>query len=272
MVMTAHIIYETLDSSNPSTLSKKILTEYLREKLGFQGVIITDSFNMWAIQKNYDPGQAAIRAIQAGADMIMLAEERYGEHVKDYKKSQIALMNRIEKAVMDGEITMKRINESYNRIKNLKEKYNLADRLPVDVEKAIKTVGKSENTEKAVRAAEAALITKGNFDELNLKGRIAITRLAKENIKEIVRIAEGIGPNYYSAYEDFVKEMKAKKFDLIEFNEGENIPESDMVIALSENYPLPGKSLDLSHQANRLKKLMQVSNVSVIECSPKRSL
>ena len=269
MVMTAHIIYEALDPDNPSTLSKKILTGYLREKLGFEGVIITDSFNMWAIQKNYDPGEAAIQAILAGADMIMLAEERYGEDVGDYKKSQTALIDRIEKAVMEGEIPMERINESYERLKSLKEKFNLTERLPIDVAKAVKTVGKDKNKAIAVKAAEAALISTYDSNLLTNYQTIAVTRLAKEDVEEIIRIAEGIGPNYANAYQDFITELKLAGFAPIEFMSNNPVPKADIILAVSENYPLPGKSLDLNHQRTRLQSIVDDTETPVLNVALK---
>ncbi len=271
MVMTAHIIFEALDPENPSTLSKKILTGYLREKLGFKGVIITDSFNMWAIQKNYDPGEAAIQAILAGADMIMLAEERYGEDVGDYKKSQTALIDRIERAVMEGEIPMERIDESYNRIKSLKEKFNLANRVPVYVDAAGSTIGSVGNKDVAVKAAEAALIETDPTNLLPLKtgSSVAIIRLAIENVEEIIRIAEGIGPNYANAYQDFVSQMNAAGFMVNEFASGDEIPKSDLVLAVSENYPLPGKSLDLIWQREMLKAVQEMAKVPVVNIALK---
>jgi beta-N-acetylhexosaminidase len=261
MVMTAHIIYEALDKENPSTLSEKILTGYLRNKLGFKGVIITDSFNMWAIQKNYDPGEAAIKAILAGADMIMLAEERYGEDVGDYVKAQTQLIDRIEKAVMDGEIPMERINESYERIKSLKEKYHLATRVPVYVEMAGTMVGTDDNKAVAVRASEAALLKNDprNLVPLKAGATVAVCRLAVEDVAEIIRIAEGIGPNYANAYADFVIELKNAGFKVNEFKPGETIPFGEVILAVSENYPLPGKSLDLKKQRERLAQVKSMA-------------
>ena len=266
MVMTAHIIYEALDPENPSTLSKKILTGYLREKLGFKGVIITDSFNMWAIQKNYDPGEAAIKAILAGADMIMLAEERYGEDVGDYKKSQTLLIDRIEKAVMDGEIPMERIDEAYNRIKALKEKFQLASRVPVDVAKAGQTVGNTQNKEVAVKAAEAALYAEDNNSLLPLdkEATVWVTRLAVEDVEEIIRIAEGIGPNYANAFEDFVTTLNDAGINVKTFSPGESVPKDAIVLAVAENYPLPGKSLNLVKQRKNLSMLQFYLNNPIV--------
>ncbi|HNL71603.1 MAG TPA: glycoside hydrolase family 3 protein, partial [Leptospiraceae bacterium] len=71
-VMSAHIVYPNLDPKYPSTLSKKILTDILRKKLGFEGIILTDAMEMHAISKNYQNEKTGTLAILAGADIILL--------------------------------------------------------------------------------------------------------------------------------------------------------------------------------------------------------
>lgn len=71
-VMSAHIVYPNLDKKYPSTLSKKILTDILRKKLGFEGMVITDAMEMHAISKNYQNEKTGSLAILAGADVILL--------------------------------------------------------------------------------------------------------------------------------------------------------------------------------------------------------
>ncbi len=261
IIMTAHIIYDALDRNNPATLSHKILNNYLREKLGFKGVIITDSFNMHAIQKNYDPSEAAIAAILAGADMIMLAEERYGEDVGDYIKSQTEMLDQVEKAVMEGRIPMERINEAYQRITELKERYKLKDKIPVDPDLAKEIVGHQDNKLVELQCAEAALTVvydKKGVVPLTEKSEIAVVKLSKEEVEEIIKIAQGIGPNYATAYMDFVKAMMNEGFGVNEYTfDDQAIPEDNVIIAVSENYPLPGKSLDIPEQHKRLSMLRQ---------------
>jgi len=75
-VMSAHIIFEKLDPINPATLSPTILKGFLREKLGFQGLILTDGMEMHAISRNYGYAQAAKLAFKAGAEVILLTGER----------------------------------------------------------------------------------------------------------------------------------------------------------------------------------------------------
>jgi beta-N-acetylhexosaminidase len=70
-MMTAHIVYPTLDPEFPATMSRRILTDLLRQQWAYQGVVITDAMDMHAIAHRYGAGQAAVNALVAGADMVM---------------------------------------------------------------------------------------------------------------------------------------------------------------------------------------------------------
>ncbi len=272
LVMTSHIIFDALDPEHPATLSSKILIEYLRNKLGFKGVVITDSFNMGSIQKSYDPSEAAIATILAGADMIMLAEERYGEDVGDYVKSQTEMIDRVEQAVMDGRIPMERLNEAYQRIIDLKERYKLADKVQVDAVQAAELVGNPSHREVGLRMAEEALyMTPADHAIVPLEPgtTLSVVRLTKEDVEEIITIAAGIGPNYYTAYGDFVVELKAAGFEVNEFAYDGAIPDSHPIICVSENYPFPGFSLDLEEQRRRLDMIRQGHKVTLINVALK---
>jgi len=272
LVMTSHIIFDALDPEHPATLSSLILIDYLRDKLGFKGVVITDSFNMGSIQKSYDPPEAAILTILAGADMIMLAEERYGEDVGDYIKSQNEMIDRVEQAVMEGRIPMERLNEAYNRIISLKEKYKLTEKLTVDAASASSFVGNPEHKAAALRVAESSLYMaydKRSSVPLKPGSSVSVVRLTKENVEEIITIAAGIGPNYYTAYADFVSEMIAAGFDVSEYNYEDEIPGEDVIICVSENYPFPGASLDLEEQRRRLAVVKENTKAPLINVALK---
>ncbi len=75
-VMTAHIIYDALDPEQPATLSRPILSGLLRESWHYEGVIITDSMGMQAIDAHYGRGEAAVMSLNAGADMVMALGRR----------------------------------------------------------------------------------------------------------------------------------------------------------------------------------------------------
>ena len=70
--MTAHVYNATLDPEYPATLSRLILTELLREQLGFGGVVITDDMGMRAISGEYGFAEAVVKTVQAGADILTL--------------------------------------------------------------------------------------------------------------------------------------------------------------------------------------------------------
>lgn len=111
LIMVAHIAAPKVDSSSlPSTLSYTMLTEKLRNELGYKGIIITDAMEMKAITSAYSSGDAAIMALLAGADIVLMPY--------DYKAAYTAVLQ----AVRQGQIPEKRIDESVCRILKLKNK------------------------------------------------------------------------------------------------------------------------------------------------------
>src|SRR5579863_2157867 len=75
LVMTAHILLPQIDSENPASLSRSILTGVLRRRLRFTGVILADDLGMGAIAKRYGPGEAAVQTLRAGTDIAMLCHD-----------------------------------------------------------------------------------------------------------------------------------------------------------------------------------------------------
>jgi len=119
-VMIAHILLPKIDSKNPSSLSKIIITDILRTKLNFNGVIITDDMTMGAIVKNYNIPEAAVKSVKAGTDIVLVC------HGYD---NEIAVINALKNSMEKGEISGKRIDESVYRILKLKQKYKLKDEI-----------------------------------------------------------------------------------------------------------------------------------------------
>lgn len=109
MVMVGHMAAPGLTGDNtPSSMSQEIVTNILRNELGFDGVIITDAMNMGAISQYYGSDEAAIQALKAGCDMVLMPE--------DFKTAY----NGVLKAVEDGIISEERINDSLRRIYQIK--------------------------------------------------------------------------------------------------------------------------------------------------------
>ena len=115
MVMTAHVINRKLDENGlPATLSKAILTGLLRNKIGFDGVIISDDLQMQAIASHYSIDEALELTINAGADMLIFANQ-LGEI------TATEVIDRIEKLVHSQKIEKERIEEAYQRVMRLKQ-------------------------------------------------------------------------------------------------------------------------------------------------------
>ncbi|MBI9081333.1 MAG: glycoside hydrolase family 3 [Pseudodesulfovibrio sp.] len=117
MVMTAHIFNANLDPDYPATLSHKVITGLLRNKLGFKGVVVTDDMNMKAITEFYGRDTAIRLAIEAGADILLFGNNLIYD--PNIVKTTHAI---ITKLVENGTIRKERIEQSYERIINLKEK------------------------------------------------------------------------------------------------------------------------------------------------------
>ncbi len=108
-VMVGHIsLPNILNDNTPASLSEEVVTEMLREDLGFDGIVITDAMNMGAIADNYTSAEAAVQAVQAGVDMILMPQ--------DFEDAYQGILS----AVNSGTISEDRIDESVRRILEVK--------------------------------------------------------------------------------------------------------------------------------------------------------
>jgi beta-N-acetylhexosaminidase len=111
MVMTAHVVFSALDDTVPATLSKKVVTDLLRDQLGYEGVIVSDDLDMKAIADHYGIADAAIQAIEAGCDALLLCKDE--NHQRD---AHAALLRRAE----DDSTFRARLADAASRIRAMK--------------------------------------------------------------------------------------------------------------------------------------------------------
>jgi beta-N-acetylhexosaminidase len=132
-VMVAHILLPKIDADNPASLSSAVITDILRKQLNFEGVVITDDMTMGAITKNYDLAAAAVQAVKAGNDIILVAHKY---------ENVLFTFHTLNKAVLDGIIEEERIDQSVYRILKLKQDYHLQDDAvqSADIEKMNKRI------------------------------------------------------------------------------------------------------------------------------------
>ncbi|MEU4607686.1 glycoside hydrolase family 3 N-terminal domain-containing protein [Kribbella sp. NPDC023972] len=142
-IMTAHIVVPSLDpSGDPATLSRPILTGILRERLRFDGVVITDSLGMKGVRDKYGDAEIPLRAIEAGVDQLLMPVDPG------------LAFNSVLGAVRSGRISEARIDQSVERILKLKLKTGVVDRPYVDLSRVAKVVGTPANYAAAQQIAD----------------------------------------------------------------------------------------------------------------------
>jgi len=102
-VMTAHLVLPALDQQRPATLSKAVLTDLLRGELGFDGLVVTDALVMEAISRHYGAGEAAVLALEAGADLVLMPADAR------------AALAAISAAVASGRLSRQQLEASADR-------------------------------------------------------------------------------------------------------------------------------------------------------------
>lgn len=153
-VMTAHIAVPALTSGEraPVTLAPEALEGILRRDLGFDGLIFTDAMDMRAITRAYSDGEAAVRAIEAGADIILMPP------------SPSRTIDAIVDAVESGRVGERRLDASVGRLLRLKARLGLDRAATVDLSQVPARVGIPEHAQVAQEIAERSLTLLKNVD------------------------------------------------------------------------------------------------------------
>jgi beta-N-acetylhexosaminidase len=127
-IMTAHVLVPSLDEERPATLSRTIVQGLLREELGFEGVILSDDLEMHALAATYSPAEAAVRAIAAGCDGVLICRNtkelraRPADPGRDVEV-QAEVLEALVHAVEDGRIPYKRIEDALQRQRDAKGRF-----------------------------------------------------------------------------------------------------------------------------------------------------
>ncbi|KAB7706642.1 beta-N-acetylhexosaminidase [Bacillus aerolatus] len=133
-VMVTHVKYPAYDKDKPASLSPIIMEQLLREKLGYDGLVVTDDLEMGAVNKYYSYEDMGKEAVQAGADLLLVCHEY--EH-------QLEVYNALIKAVKSGEIPIERINEAAGRV--ISYKLTNIEQAEVDPDKAASIVKNTDH-------------------------------------------------------------------------------------------------------------------------------
>ncbi len=259
IVMTSHIIFSALDPERPATLSPVILGDLLRGELGFEGLVVSDSMNMHSMKRNYDPTDSAIQAFKAGVDLMMLAEEHYDHDAAQYLENQRALIRTIIRAVDEDLISAERVDEAVRRVLRLKQEAGFT----TEPRAGTAIVGAEENRAvelTVARRAVSVLRDRYGLLPLNAQRPITLVNTTKRSAYDVLTQTRGIGPNQATAaFDAFAQSLAAKCDDLqivaAEDYANETIPAEGVVVAVSENFTLPGMDFDQSRQAEIIRSL-----------------
>ena len=121
-IMTAHVLVPSLDEDNPATLSRRIVYDLLRDELAFDGVILSDDLEMKALASTYTVPDAAVKAIAAGCDGVLVCRAVTSDRTRDVD-AQVEVLEALIHAVEQDRIPYKRVEDALRRQRRAKERF-----------------------------------------------------------------------------------------------------------------------------------------------------
>ncbi|MBT0810501.1 serine hydrolase [Litoribacter ruber] len=175
-IMVAHMSIPTLDPTEnlASTLSKPIVTDLLKEEMGYEGLVFTDALNMQGVAKYYEPGVVDVKALLAGNDMLL--------NTMDVRNT----IKEVKKAIENGEISMEEIDRRVMKVLKAKDWLGMDQMKPIETENLVKDLNNPEAEFLNRKLTEASLTLLRNKDDiLPLKNlgqqKIAALAIGTEN-------------------------------------------------------------------------------------------
>ncbi|WP_240839714.1 beta-N-acetylhexosaminidase [Acidaminobacter sp. JC074] len=150
-IMISHVMFKAIDDKRPATLSKRVITDLLRDELDYQGLIMTDCMEMHAVSKFVDPKMAAVEAILSGVDMVMYSSDL---------DVQVACMEAVYEAVKSGLISEEIIDKAVKRIIRHKSYMSQVD---MSWDEARKLIMTEEAMGATVKIALSSITQKGRL-------------------------------------------------------------------------------------------------------------
>lgn len=190
-VMTAHIAMPNVDPvRRPATLSPVMISDILRGDLGFKGIVVTDGMTMQGVTDHYSAADAAVKAIEAGVDAILVPHDFAGAY------------EGVLGAVRSKKLTEQRIDESVRRILSAKQWVGLDKVRTVDIEQIVEIVGspESEKISESMFAASLTLLkNEGNIIPILKHARVELITVTDEaGSRSGEALAEALRPNVAS--------------------------------------------------------------------------
>jgi len=168
-IMASHVLYTKYDDVYPTTLSHKIITNLLREKLGFKGLVVTDSLTMSAVFDNFTIEEIVLNGFNSGCDILLLCGARNVAMQKEFADTALRLAN-------EGKIPLDMINASVERILKYKEMFNAGDMADsfTDVEPHLEEPSRMAFAKKVMNEGITLIKDENHLLPLNEKEKILV--------------------------------------------------------------------------------------------------
>lgn len=189
-IMTAHLYIPALEPEEglPATLSPRIMTDLLRKQMGFKGLIVTDALEMRGITGYFGDEEAALRALKAGVDLLLLPLD------------PVKVIDRLKQAVRSGELPLSRVEESLRRVLLAKTRLGLHRQRYVSLERLPLVLGKQEFREIARKTFSSAITLVKNDNNL----------LPVKKDKKVVLVSLSSDPGDYYAGRRLATELAGR--------------------------------------------------------------
>lgn len=246
-VMSAHIAYPSISSENdlPATMDSTMLNGILRDSLGFSGMVVSDALEMRGISSHYSPGEAVIKALKAGVDLMVLSPD------------ELTAIHEVKVAVQNGRIAEKHINNSARKLLQWKKDNDLFKRSSVNISSLSNKIGIRSHKLKADEIGRKSLtLVKNKNDLLPIKPQ-------KFPDITVISVSDGHTGNAGNHFVDLLRNhhrnVHAHVLDDRSGPEEKkqmmtDAQDSDLVIIGSFIYVRSGQSVQLSDDDRRLLK------------------
>ncbi|MDZ7771832.1 MAG: glycoside hydrolase family 3 N-terminal domain-containing protein [Balneolaceae bacterium] len=255
-VMSAHIAFPELGKPElPATMDPHVLNRILVDSLGFGGLVVTDGLEMSGISSNYSPGEAVIRSLQAGADVMLLSPD------------MITAVNEVRRAVERGDLSEARIERSVRKLLELKRSQGLFENATVDLDALNDRIDTIENR---VTAEE---ISRRSITVVRNEGGILPIRAAEYPEVLVLSVADdesgNTGSYLGSRFRDYHPNVTFRVFDRRSGEEEKReilreAREADLVVVGSFIYVRSGQPVQLTDEQLSFVRKVTSSKPSVL--------
>jgi beta-N-acetylhexosaminidase len=252
--MVTHAQFKDLEPKYPSTMSRTIIQELLRKKIGFDGLVTTDCMEMKAITNSFGPGESAVNAAIAGANIILFS------HTREYQE---AAYDALLEATKTGRLPMRQINCSLQRITEMKSTYPMCPKPPITV---IRSPAHIEIMREAARRGIVLLREEPGVIPVNSMDQIGLVEFASHLDKE--RLSKETPTTFAKILRERLPNLTATWLDPVEPTE-EQIQDMKSVIEIAETIIFATRNAHLnSKQRNIVESLLNHSGILICLRNP----